>query len=239
MAETGIRLQKFMADAGVGSRRQCERHIQAGRVRVNGEVVTRLGTRVDPNRDGVCVDGEPLTARARPARTVMLHKPRGYVCSRSTREGRSIYELLTAIPEPLDPVGRLDKNSEGLLLLSDDGGLVHRLSHPRFEHPKTYQVTVSGTVSPAVIARLGAPLCIDGYRTRPAHVRVLRKSRQPGRVVLEFTLREGRKRQIRRMCEHAGLNVHRLVRRRIGTLALGGLKPGQWRDVSAEELRAL
>ncbi|MBM4142705.1 MAG: hypothetical protein FJ225_03795 [Lentisphaerae bacterium] len=386
MSSRAIRLQKYLAERGVASRRACEALMAAGRVTVNGEVVTRPGTRVDPDRDAVTVDGTPLAAAPK-RRTIMLYKPRGYICSASAKQGRTVYELLPEglhptrnlasrqsspggprpthggprpthggprpthggprppgaggqeaapelpLPAPggrgppdaarpregLVPIGRLDKDSEGLLLMSNDGELVHRLSHPRFEHAKTYRVTVSalpggragppdppeteqsrgpdsarpafagklrrgkpealpypsstpstgrarapsfarsasegkphapvsgrprptgedvdtarGVVTDEMLQRLRQPFVLDGYRTRPTDVRVI----GPG-LVLEFVLKEGRKRQIRRMCEHVGLRVERLMRVGVGPLELGNLCPGRWRELSSREVEQL
>lgn len=224
-----------MADCGVTSRRQAEVLIQDGRVTVNGHAVTELGTKVRPGEDRVAVDGKPVT-RPAATRTIMLNKPRGYVCSASAADGRIIYELLRDIPERLVYAGRLDKDSEGMVILSNDGALVHHLTHPRFDPEKTYQVTVSGTVDGAVLGQLNAPMKIEGYITRPAQVRILRPSEKTGRTVLEFILHEGRNRQIRHMCEKVGLTINRLVRVRIKALSLTNLSPGQWRDLTQGEI---
>jgi 23S rRNA pseudouridine2605 synthase len=235
----GIRLQKFLAERGVASRRHAAELVRSGRVLVNGKSVTEPGLRIEPGKDRVAVDGRPLSARPGPRRSIVLHKPRGYLCTASLREGKTVYDLLTGIGERLVPVGRLDKNSEGLLVMSNDGDLVHRLSHPRFLQKKTYRVTVSGTVDSGVLERLGASRVVDGYRTRAARVKLLRSGEKPGRSVLEFVLSEGRKRQVRRLCEAQGLRVRRLVRVRVGRLTLAGLQPGEWRDLSPEETVAL
>ena len=239
MTPEGVRLQKYLAQRGVASRRAAEEMIEAGRVMVNGRTVVELGTRVLPSRDSVAVDGTPLPPDRPAARTIMLNKLRGYVCSASSADGTTVFELLEDIGERLVTVGRLDKDSEGLLLLSNDGELVHRLAHPRFEKEKAYQVTVSGPLTQATLVELQRPMDMDGYTTRPAEVQRIRAGAVPGRHVLEITLREGRNRQIRRMCETVGLTVHRLVRIRIGPLTLAGLRPGQWRDLTVQELREI
>jgi 23S rRNA pseudouridine2605 synthase len=223
-----IRLQKVLADRGVASRRGSAEIIAAGRVAVNGAVVDEPGLRVDPAVDGIRVDGVDLPADGETTRTIMLYKPRGYICSRSDKQGKTVFDLLEGIPERIVPAGRLDKDSEGLLLLSNDGGLIEQLTHPRFGQEKEYRVTVSGSLAPEVIRELASPIDIEGYTTVPARVKVLKREPRP---VLEVVLREGRNRQVRRLCERSGLRVHRLVRTRVGDLLLKGLKPGQWRDI--------
>ncbi len=222
----------------MASRRQGEALILAGRVTVNGRAVTELGTRVHPDADHVSLDGRPVTLPSA-TRTIMLNKPRGYVCSASAADGRIIYELLRDIPERLVYAGRLDMYSEGLVILSSDGALVHLLTHPRFDPEKAYHVTVSGPVSDSVLDQLNAPIEIEGYITRPAQVRILRPSGRTGRTLLEFILHEGRNRQIRRMCENVGLPISRLVRVRIKSLSLENLAPGQWRDLTRDEISRL
>jgi 23S rRNA pseudouridine2605 synthase len=233
-----IRLQKYLADCGVASRRQAEVLMQAGRVAVNGVIACVPGSRVVPGIDKVKVDGRIVTPPSA-NRTILLNKPRGYVCSASVADGRIIYELLRDIPERLAYAGRLDKDSEGMVILSNDGGLIQRLTHPRFEPEKTYHVTVSGDVTVAVLRRLNEPMEMEGYRAQPVQVRILRPSEKACRIVLEFRLREGRNRQIRRMCEQVGLAVNRLVRVQIKSLPLTGLPPGQWRDLTELEVAAL
>lgn len=212
--------------------------MQAGRVAVNGEVACVLGSRVVPGIDKVTVDNHPVTPPTA-SRTILLNKPRGYVCSASAADGRIIYELLRDIPERLAYAGRLDKDSEGMVILSNDGDLIQRLTHPRFEPEKTYHVTTSGDVTVAILHQLNEPMEMEGYRAQPVHVRILRPSEKTGRIMLEFRLREGRNRQIRRMCEQVGLVVNRLVRVQIKSLPLAGLPPGQWRDLTEVEVTAL
>lgn len=237
--ESGDRLQKFLAARGIASRRGAADLVKAGRVQVNGQTVREPGWRVDARADHVAVDGRELPDERERLRTVLLNKPRGYVCSASERDGRTVLSLLGGVAERLVPVGRLDKNSEGLLLLSNDGDLVLRLTHPRFEQEKTYRVTVSGPVDARALATLRSRLTIDGYRIQPAAVEVLKEGAVQGRTILQFELREGRNRQIRKMCDAAGLTIHRLVRTRIRSLALGNLRPGEWRDLTPAERRAL
>ena len=209
-----------------------------GRVSVNGSLVRKPGYAIDPETDSVTFDGAQLQATPESHRTIMLNKPRGVICSTSPRQGKTVFELLDGIEERLVPVGRLDKNSEGLLLLSNDGALVDELTHPSHNHPKTYHVVVSGRLAPETIRKLRSPMEIEGYRIRPVDVKLLRAGATKGRTVLEFVLREGRNRQVRRMCEQCELLIHRLTRVSVGTLTLAGLRPGQWRDLTADELSA-
>ena len=235
--EGTVRLQKYLSERGVCSRREAAMWIRTGRISVDGAAVVEPGTRVTPGRQRICADGRPVQA-VRPApRTILLHKPRGVICSRSDTQGETIYDLQPPIPRELVPVGRLDKDSEGLLLLSSDGDLVQRLTHPRHGQSKTYHVTVHGTVGEEHLAVLRSRLVIDGYRIRPADVRIA--DARPGYTLLEVVLHEGRKRQIREMCRAAKLHVARLVRVAVGPLALGRLRPGEWRDVTRAELRAV
>lgn len=234
-----IRLQKYLAERGVASRRHSAEMIAGGRIAVNGRTVTEPGFRIDPGSDTVSLDGDPLSADRERFRTIMMYKPVGVICSASEEQGRTVYEFLQGVKERLVPVGRLDKASEGLLLLSNDGELVNRLTHPRYGHAKTYRVTVDGRMNPGIVARLQSRMVIDGYRIQPVQVRFVERWALPDRFVLEFTLKEGRKRQIRQMCEQVDLRIVRLVRVSLGSLTLSGLKPGQWRDLTGEELQGL
>ena len=236
----GIRLQKFLADRGIASRRGCGDIIAAGRVQVNGVIVTEPGFRVDPGEQpNVTCDDRLVTVELSDRRTILLYKPRGTICSSSSRHGRTVLDLLPALTERLVPVGRLDKNSEGLLLLSNDGDLVNRLTHPRYGHKKIYHVTVSGRLTNRTLQRLESRMIIDGHRIQRVEVRILERETPIGRTRLEFTLREGRNRQIRKMCAQASLRVHRILRVAVGALTLRGVRPGEWRDLTAEELAGL
>ncbi len=240
-AETGdIRLQKYLSERGVCARRVAAELIKAGRVKVNGKVMTVPGERVLPGRDLIEVNGKPLDAVKPSIVTLLFNKPRGYVCSTSAAEGRSIYELLPVDAGRLLYVGRLDKNSEGLMVITNDGDLAQRLAHPRYEHEKEYRVVVSGRFGGRELELLRKPLREeDGYETRPAEVVQTGSDKVSGRYELRLILCEGRNRQVRRLCDRAGLRVHRLVRVRIGSLTVKGLKPGGFREITAGELRAL
>ena len=234
-----IRLQKLLADRGVVSRRHAAELIRAGRVALNGEIVTEPGHRVDSLVEDITIDLQRIPDPCQARRTIMLHKPCGYICSRKSQceTSHTVYELLSGIEERLVIAGRLDKDSEGLLLLSNDGALVHQLSHPRFNQHKTYLASVSGTVDTDALTRLGSRLRIDGYTIQRSTVRIVR--RREDRTELEIILSEGRNRQIRKMCALVGLRVHRLQRIAIGNLGLGALASARWRDLSTTELRSL
>jgi 23S rRNA pseudouridine2605 synthase len=225
------RLQKILSERGVCSRRQAEQMIQAGRVTVNGMPAT-LGQRADAARDQIMVDGVALGASPE-RRYLLLHKPRGYVTTLHDERGRkSVAELVRDCGARVYPVGRLDLDSEGLLLMTNDGELANRMMHPSGEVDKVYQVTVDGFDNGAV-SRLGQVRQVDGLPIRPAQVAVL--SAAGTRAVLQVTIHEGRNRQVRKMCAQAGLQVCRLVRVAEGTLQLGDLPPGAWRELTPAE----
>jgi len=231
MQNTGIRLQKYLAERGIASRRKCAEYVQAGRVKINGVISIEPGLRLDPAKDTVSLDGKTLSKSHERFRTIILYKPKGYICSTSDRDGKTVYELIKDIPERLVPVGRLDKDSEGLLLMSNDGDLVNRFTHPRFEHKKVYEVTVSGPLDDTVIRKLRSQMIIDGYSIQPAKIEKIKTDPRTKRHLLRFTLKEGRNRQIRNMCEQVGLIIYRLVRTKAGDLTLTGLKPGEWKEI--------
>jgi len=225
-----------MAHAGVGSRRYCEGLIAAGRVTVNGQVVSTLGSRVDPAQDRIEVDGRRL--RAPSSHTyLLLHKPAGYVTTAADPHGRPTVLDLVPADRRIYPVGRLDMDSEGLLLLTDDGALTQRLTHPSFEHEKEYHALVQGRPTGRTLQRLREGIELEDGFTSPAQVSVI--SEESGRTWLGFTIHEGRKRQLRRMCESVGHPVDRLVRVRMGPLRLGDLATGSWRRLRPPEVRRL
>jgi len=228
---TIMRLQKFLSTAGVCSRRHGEVFIQDGRVRVNGVVVTTLGTKIDPDQDLVEVDGRPVAASA--SRIYLaLNKPKGYVTS-CQHAGEQVVLDLIDLPGRVYPIGRLDKDSTGLLLLTDDGRLHHRLSHPSFDHEKEYEVAVERLISDGVLKHLAEGMPLMGTKTRPA--RVKRLSGRRFRIVLQ----EGRNRQIRRMVRKMGHRVAQLKRVRVANIQLGRLRSGAWRHLTAAETRKL
>lgn len=235
----GVRLQKLLSTAGVASRRASEQLIVDGRVTVNGEVIRTLGARASLT-DDIRVDGRRVRLGASP-RYILLFKPRGYVTTRHDPEGRpTVLDLLDRRVGYVYPVGRLDYDSEGLLLLTSDGDLAERLMHPRHEVPKVYEAIVVGTPDPAALDTLRAGVFIDGQRTAPADITAeatIRGSRPTTRLTI--TLREGRNRQVRKMCQVVGLPVRDLRRVKIGSLGIGQLRPGDYRDLSPSEVRVL
>jgi 23S rRNA pseudouridine2605 synthase len=233
---TRERLQKYLARCGVASRRASEQIIVGGRVRVNGEVSTELGTSVDPERDRVEVDGRAVVPPTDHT-YVLLNKPIGVVSTASDPQGRhTVLDFVDATAR-LYPVGRLDYDSEGLMLLTDDGDLALRLTHPRHTVEKEYAALLTGDVTDAVLARLREGVTLDGRPTAPARVEQIEEVRDG--TWLRIIIREGRNRQIRRMVEQVGLGVSRLIRVRIGSLRLGTLPPGSWRTLSEAEVAAL
>ena len=233
-----IRLQKFIADSGLMSRRAAESEIERGNVSVNGHVAT-LGTKIDPAADVVSYKGKRIRYERRKYTYIMLNKPRGYLSSTADDRGRKcVTDLLDGVDARVYPVGRLDMDSEGLLLLTNDGDFANRLMHPRHEVTKVYQVTVKGYTETA-LERLKQPVTLDGYTIAPPEVALLHGINAQGNAVLQVTIHEGRNRQVRRMCAIAGLTVVRLVRVAEGTLRLGSLPLGQWRYLTAQEIAEL
>lgn len=230
-----VRLQKFMADCGVASRRKSEEIIEAGKVKVNGHIA-HIGDKINPKKDLVTVYGKKLN-KVTNMRYIMLHKPRGYLTTVSDELGRkTVMDLLKDVNERVYPVGRLDKDSEGLLLLTNDGSFANALTHPRHNFAKVYRVTVRPAVSDEMLYKLRNGIEIDGRETAPCEVTVI--TQEQGRVVLEFILHEGRNRQIRKMCDAVGLEVARLKRTSMGSLKLGMLPQGKWRELNENEVKA-
>ncbi|MGN0678058.1 MAG: pseudouridine synthase [Oscillospiraceae bacterium] len=232
-----IRIQKIIADSGLCSRRKAEELITQGRVTVNGRACS-LGDKATL-RDIVAVDGKAIAEQPRVKRYIMLNKPRGYITTMSDEQGRKIAaDLLDGVEERVIPVGRLDRNSEGLLLFTNDGEFANSITHPSRHVAKTYRVTIDGKVSEEQITQLTTGVELDdGKVTLPCVVDVL--TEEPGRTVLRIVIKQGLNRQIRRMCAAVGLNVGRLRRTAIGGVKLGMLKTGEWRDLTPEELRIL
>lgn len=229
------RLQKLLSAAGVCSRRAAEGYITEGRVTVNG-IPAALGQKADPEKDDIQLDGKPLSGPEAPV-YLLLNKPRGYVTTLSDEQGRkTVADLVRDCGTRVYPVGRLDLDSEGLLLMTNDGAMMQHLIHPSGEIDKTYQVSVYGPVS-GCAARLASLTDLEGEPIRPARVEVLRQTRQT--ADLSITIHEGKNRQIRRMCAACGLTVKRLRRVREHTLELGDLPTGKWRYLTQEEVKAL
>lgn len=226
-----IRLQKYLSSAGICSRRKGEEYIKAGRVKVNGEVITQLGVKIDPETDRVEVDGKRVQSNQKMV-YIMLNKPKGYITSRSHRGEKIVLDLID-VEERVNPVGRLDKDSTGLLLLTNDGRLHQHLTHPSFDHEKEYEVEVLKPIDDKALHQFEKGLLLDGVKTRPANVQRIK-----GRKI-RLVLKEGKKRQIRRMVEKVGNQVVNLHRIRISNLLLGNLKMGQWRYLSEKEINTL
>ena len=239
-----MRLNKILSTAGIASRRAADELIKQGRVEVNGRVVDALGSQADPERDEIRVDGRRLKQATPERRYLLVYKPRGVVSTRSDPERRpTVIDLAAShgVTGYLYPVGRLDFDSEGLLILTNDGAFAERVSHPRHELERTYDAEVEGVPDDRDLERLRRGMMIEGRRTRPADVRRLGtfESRQGPRSRLEITIREGRNRQVRRMFDGIAHPVNRLRRVRIGPITDKRLKPGQMRDLTPAEVRAL
>ena len=236
MPDNKVRLQKFLADAGVASRRKSEELIAQGLVRVNNRTA-KIGDSVDPKKDTVTVSGKRVN-KAKNLYYILLNKPRGFVTTTDDDLGRKcVTELVSDIKARLYPVGRLDRVSEGALLLTNDGNFANAMMHPSHHVPKTYRVTVRSEIMKSQAEKLASGIDLDGRMTAPAEVNILEKSE--GRSVVEIVLYEGRNRQIRRMCEAIGLEVSRLKRTAIGNVRLGTLPVGKYRELTEKEVHSL
>ena len=236
--EEPVRIQKVLSESGVMSRRKAEEYIESGKVTVNGRKAS-IGQKINPARDIVAVEGVRVETRQHQKKIYLaLHKPRGYVTTMNDEmDRRCVAQLVQDAPARVYPIGRLDRNSEGLLLMTNDGDFANQIMHPRYHVPKCYRVTVRPDINDEQAMRLAEGVELDGQRTAPAQVTVLLK--EPGRVVIQIVITEGRNRQIRRMCEAVGMEVARLKRISIGPVRLGMLPPGKWRMLTQPELSAL
>ncbi len=227
-----------MADCGIASRRKSEEMIADGMVKVNGRIAV-IGDKINPASDKVVVKGRKLGSAAKQKRWyIMINKPRGYVTTMNDEMGRKcVAELVKDVPARVYPVGRLDRDSEGLLLMTNDGDFANKVTHPSKHVYKVYRVTVRPGINEEQLIKMSSGMVIDGRKTAPAEIHVLQ--REEGRCVLEIILREGRNRQIRKMCEQLGLEVPRLKRTAIGQVRLGGLKSGSWRELTKDEVHRL
>ncbi len=230
------RVQKLIAQAGIASRRKAEELIRQGRVTVNGRPI-KLGDSARPNKDVIAVDGQRIASSSGKI-YLALHKPRGFVTTMEDERGRKcVAQLVEDVPGRVYPVGRLDKDSEGLLIMTNDGNLANAVSHPKTHVAKTYRVTLRPGITEEQLIKLSTGIMLDGRMTAPAKARVLEQ--QPGRAVVEIVLYEGRNREIRRMCEYMGLEVARLKRTAIGPVRLSMLPQGRHRELSREEIAGL
>lgn len=236
MKDNKVRLQKHLSECGVASRRKAEELISLGKVKVNGHIA-ELGQKVDPKRDKITVKGKNVVANTTKM-YIMLHKPRGFVTTLNDEKGRKcVTDLVKDAPVRLFPVGRLDMNSEGLLIMTNDGEFANKLTHPSYHVNKTYRVTVKGDVDEEKIIQLKEGIVLDGIKTLPCDCFIA--ERKADRTVLIFIIREGRNRQIRRMCEEVKLEVLRLKRTEIAGVKLGMLPRGSWRELNEREMRRL
>lgn len=236
MTDGKIRLQKYLSECGIASRRKSEELISAGVVKINGRVA-QLGDKLDPKRDTVTVRGKKVSG-GKKHYYIMLHKPRGFITTMSDEMDRKcVAQLVKDVGERVYPVGRLDRDSEGLLLMTNDGEFANAMTHPSHHVSKTYRVTVREDVDDEQLQQLSEGVEIDSGKTSPAQVHMILK--EPERTVLEFIIEEGKNRQIRKMCEAVGLNVIRLKRTKIGSIKLGMLPQGKWRNLTDDEVHKL
>ncbi len=233
-----VRVQKIIADAGIASRRKAEELIERGAVTVNGNKA-KLGDKANPYKDKIIVAGREIRlSKERQKYYIMLNKPRGFITTMNDEQGRKcVAELVDDIPARLFPVGRLDRDSEGLLFMTNDGEFANMISHPSTHFAKTYRVTVHPKINEEQLTALTRGVVIDGRKSMPAAVRTVADEKE--RTVLEIILEEGRNRQIRKMCEAVGLEVARLKRNAIGPIKLGMLQPGKWRELTPDEMRKI
>ena len=232
-----MRLNRFLAQAGIDSRRKCDLLIQQGRVSVNGVPVTQLGMKVDPDRDQIAVDGRPVRVGER-LTYILLNKPAGYVVTAHDTHGRkTVFDLLSGVPQRVFPVGRLDFDTEGVLLLTNDGDLAFRLLHPRYQISKTYLALVEGVPVKEALERLSQGVRVDNWVSSPAQVRLVKVT--AGNALVEIKLHEGRKRQVKKMCQTVGHRVKRLWRTAFAGIRVADLPPGQWRPLRESEVRNL
>lgn len=236
MKDNKIRLQKHLSECGVASRRKAEELIENGKVRVNGRIA-HIGDKVDPKRDKVTVSGKTVIAQKEKV-YIMLHKPRGFVTTtKDELDRKCVTDLVADVGVKVFPVGRLDRNSEGLLFMTNDGEFANNLTHPSAHVNKTYRVTVKGELDDQKLIALREGIVLDGRKTLPCDVFVA--DRKPDRTVLIFVIQEGRNRQIRRMCEEVKLDVIRLKRTEIAGVKMGMLPQGKWRPLNEKEMRRL
>ena len=233
-----IRLQKYLAEAGIASRRKCEEYITAGRVKVNGKIINELGTKVNPEKDEIYFDDKKIENKEELV-YILLNKPIGYVTTAKDQFNRDTVMNLIKIKERVVPVGRLDMYTSGALLLSNDGNFVYKITHPKHEINKTYTVTLKGIVTKEDVEKLEKGVDIGGYTTKPAKVKILKTDIEKNISRLEITIHEGKNRQVRKMCEAIEKKVQALHRTKIGNISVKTLKIGQWRYLTKKEIEEL
>lgn len=233
------RLQKFLSEAGIASRRKCEEYILQGKVKVNGEVVTTLGTKINPEEDKIEYDGKIVKKSKEEHTYILLNKPIDYVTTAKDQFGRQTVLDLVKVNKRLVPVGRLDMYTSGALILTDDGDFVYKVTHPKHEITKTYTVTLRGEISKEDVENLTKGVDIGGFTTSKAKVKILKIDKELNKSRLEITIHEGKNRQIRRMCESIGKKVLALHRSKIGNIGVKDLKIGNWRYLTQKEVDEL
>ena len=232
------RLQKYLANCGVASRRKCEEYILQGKVKVNGEIVTELGTKINPEKDIIEIENKPVKENAKKI-YILLNKPIGYVTTSDDQFGRDTVLDLVKVRERIVPVGRLDMYTSGALILTNDGDFVYKVTHPKHEINKTYTVTVKGIVQDSEVEQLRKGVKIEDYTTKPAKVKILKTDIEKDISRLEITIHEGKNRQVRRMCEAVGRKVLALHRSKIGNIEVKDIELGKWRYLSSREVEQL
>ena len=233
-----IRLQKYLAEAGIASRRKCEEYITDGRIKVNGKIINELGTKVNPEKDEIYFDDKKIENKEELV-YILLNKPIGYVTTAKDQFNRDTVMNLIKIKERVVPVGRLDMYTSGALLLSNDGNFVYKITHPKHEINKTYTVTLKGIVTKEDVEKLEKGVDIGGYITKPAKVKILKTDIEKNISRLEITIHEGKNRQVRKMCEAIGKKIQALHRTKIGNISVKTLKIGQWRYLTKKEIQEL
>ena len=231
-----VRLQKYLADCGIASRRKCEQYIQQGKVQVNGKVVTELGTKINPKKDKVKFENREITENRKMV-YILLNKPIGYVTTVDDQFNRDTVLDLVKVKERIVPVGRLDMYTSGALILTNDGDFVYKVTHPKHEIEKTYTVTLKGIIQNDEVEKLRKGVQIEDYTTKPAKVKILKTDKEKNISRLEIIIHEGKNRQVRKMCEAIGKKVLALHRSKIGKIGVKDLKLGEWRYLTEKEIQ--
>lgn len=233
-----VRLQKYLAECGIASRRKCEEYIEQGKVEVNGEIVIELGTKINPQKDKVKFEGKEVKENNKLV-YILLNKPIGYVTTTDEQFGRDKVLDLVKVKERVVPVGRLDMYTSGALILTNDGDFVYKVTHPKHEITKTYTVTIKGIIKSEEVEKLREGVDIEGYITKPAKVKILKTDTEKNISRLEIIIHEGKNRQVRRMCEAIGKRVIALHRSKIGKISVKDIELGKWRYLKSEEVKEI